>query len=358
MKNKISIFLLLAFTSICFVACDNNDDDLPKESKAVFDYIINYGSSSGTKGTITAYDTEADTISDTYYKKVNGVDMVSNPQFAYNYNGKIYLMGNAVDEVYWVDAKTFEQTENGISTDIVKPRFCIGHGDYLYVSCYGGDVWFDSSMGYIAKINLITMEVETIDLPGGPEGLEIVGNKLFVALRYGEQIAEIDLDTEEVSFTDVAGQPIFFRKDPANNLYVSVGRNYGDEGTQTGLGYFNTQTNTMDEFYPLDNILNTYDNVIDANADFSKIYVAYSDGAWPPTGNIGVFDVAGKQFESEDLVEGIESINGVQVLNDNIILFVSPSTTVNGKAIVYSVSGEKLTEQTTGISPIMLVDAE
>ena len=50
-------------------------------------------------------------------------------------------MGNNTDEVFWVDDERFVQTENGISTDIVKPRFAAGFGNYLYVSCWGGDIW-------------------------------------------------------------------------------------------------------------------------------------------------------------------------------------------------------------------------
>lgn len=358
MKNKINFFLLLGFICFAFVAC-NNKDDLPEETMAEFAYIINYGSYGGTQSAITALDSEADTVSNNYYKKVNGVDMVSNIQYAYQYSNNIYMLGNNTDEVSWVDSETFEQSENAISEDIIKPRFCIGYGDYLYVSCYGGDVWYDSSLGYIAKINLVTRDVETIELPGGPEALEVIDGKLYAALRYSEQIAVMDLATETVTYIDVAGQPIFFEKDPENNLYVTISRNWDDSETQVGIGYFNTQTNTMEEIYALDGIGNTYDNVIDANSDFTKLYVSYTTSTdnttYIPTGSIAVFDVATKQFEATNLVDGIEGINGIQVVDDNIFCYVSPNATSNGKAIVYSAGSDKLVEYTTGISPIMLV---
>lgn len=322
-------------------------------------YIVNYGSYSGDKSTITAYDKYADDVVPQYYKMVNSVDMVSNVQYAYKYEGNVYFMNNNADGVSWVDGKSFEQTSNALTDDFIKPRYCIGYGDYLYISCYGGDVWTDTSLGYIAKLNLNTKSVEKIDLPGGPEGLEIVDGKLYVALRYGKQIAAINLDTNEVTVFDVAGQPVFFEKDPQNNLYVVITRNWDDYDTQTGVGYFNTQTNTLETTYPLDGIGNTYDNVIDANSDFTKIYVSYTTSTdyttWIPTGSIGVFDVAGKQFESANLVDDIVGINGVQVLDENIISYTSPSTTSNGKAIVYSKEGQKISEHEAGISPILMV---
>lgn len=325
-------------------------------------YIINYGSYSGDKSTITSYNKYADEVQNGYYKTVNGVDMVSNVQYAYNYNGNIYLMNNNADGISWVDTKTFEQTTNAISDDFVKPRYCIGYGDFLYVSCYEGDVWYDSSLGYISKFNLNTKNVEKIELPGGPEGMAIVNGKLYVALRYGKQIAVIDLATEAVSHIDVAGQPVFFRKDPENNLYVSITRNWDDTEAQAGIGFLNTESNLLGATYPLEGIGNTYDNVIDANSDFSKIYVSHTTSTdfttWIPTGSIAVFDVASRQFESENLVDGIDGINGVQVLEDKIISYVSPSTTSSGKAIVYSADGEKLAEHAAGISPILMVQSK
>jgi len=94
-------------------------------------YIINYGSYSGDKGSISAYDKYADEIKNGFYKMVNGVDLISNVQYAYDYKDKVYMLGNNADQLFWVDSKTFEQTENAISNDIVKPRYCAGKDDYL-----------------------------------------------------------------------------------------------------------------------------------------------------------------------------------------------------------------------------------
>lgn len=322
-------------------------------------YIVNYGTYNGGKSTITAFDKYALSAQNGYYNTVNGVDMVSNVQYAYNYKGNIYFMNNNADGISWVDAKSFEQTANAISEGFIKPRYCIGYGDYLYVSCYGGDVWYDSSLGYIAKFNLNTKSVEKIDLPGGPEALEIIDGKLYVALRYGAGIATVDLATEAVTKFDVAGQPVFFEKDPQDNLYVVISRNYNDYVTQTGVGYFNTQTNTLETTYPLEGIGNTYDNVIEANSDFSKLYVSFTTSTdyttYVSTGSIGVFDVASKKFESENLVDGIVGNNGVQVVGDYIISYISPSTSSNGAVVMYSNDGQKIAEHETGISPIMMV---
>ncbi|HSH20731.1 MAG TPA: hypothetical protein VLA03_09775, partial [Draconibacterium sp.] len=130
MKNKIKIFMLLAFTANVFVSC-NDDDEIPEPTEPVVSYIINYGSYTGDKSTVTAFDKETGEVTNNFYDEVNGVPMVSNVQHACSFNGKIYFMGNSSDQVFWVDGTSFEQTDNAIVNDIVKPRYGAGKGNYL-----------------------------------------------------------------------------------------------------------------------------------------------------------------------------------------------------------------------------------
>lgn len=324
-------------------------------------YIINYGSFSGDKSTITAYDKYADEVTNGFYKEVNGVDLVSNVQYAYDFNGNIYLMGNNADGISWVDNKTFEQTNNAITTDIVKPRYCVGEGDYLYVSCWGGDIWTDQSLSYIAKVNLSTKAVEKkIALPGGPEGLAIANNKLYAALNYKDSVAVIDLGSEAVSYIETPAVTSFFQKDNSGNLYVSLVSTYSNFSTEAGIGYINTSNDELEATYKLDGVSSSYVDILEPNADFSKLYVMTSayDANWNLSGAIAVFDVASGAFESNMIVEGVTGMNGVGFMNDQIFCFVSESTTSNGKAVTYQTDGTKVKEYETGISPFMLLTVD
>ncbi len=327
-------------------------------------YIINAGSWSGDKSTITAYNKYADEVINGYYKSANGFDIVSSIQFAYHYNGNIYFMGNEVDEVFFVNDKTFEQTKNSIKENIVGPRNCQGNDNYLYVSCWGGNVWADQSLSYIAKINLTTNSVEKkIPLAGGPEGLAIANNKLYAALNYKDSVAVMDLSTEAISYIALpAGNtPSYFEKDNQDNLYLNLGRRLSDYTTQTGLGYINTTTDQLEATYPLDAVSSTsYVDVMAPNADFSKIYVMTSgyDANWNVSGGVAVFDVATKTFEASNLVENISGINGVGFYDNKVVYFVAPSVTGNGKMVAFQENGTKLKEYTTGIAPFMLLASE
>ncbi len=320
-------------------------------------YIINYGSFSGDKSTITAYNNYTNEVENGYYKTVNEVDLTSNVQYAYNYKGNIYMMGNNADQIFWVNNKTFEQTANPITTDIIKPRYFVGKDDYLYVSCWGGDIWTDESLSYIAKVNIATSLVEKkIALPGGPEGLAIANNKLYAALGYKDSIAVIDLTSEAISYIETEAVSSYFVKDNDDNLYVSFVSTWSDPSTSDGLGYINTSNDELTT-YNFSGVSSSYVNVLSANDDFSKLYLMTSayDASWNLTGAVAIFDVASKSFETSLFAEGISGLNGVEYHDGKVFTFVSESATANGKAMVYSEDGTKQEEYETGIAPFMIV---
>ncbi len=319
-------------------------------------YIVNAGNWGEGHSTISAFNKYDDELTNEYYKSINSIDMISNVQHAYKYNGNIYMMGNGADQIFWVDAKTFEQTENGITEDIVGPRFCQGKGDYLYVSCWGGNIWADESLSYIAKINLTTNSVEKkISLPGGPEGMAISNNKLYAALNYKDSVAIIDLDSEAISYIQTEAVSSYFLKDNNDNLYVSFVSTWSDPSESAGLGYINTATDELEGTYPLTGITTSYVNVFAANDDFTKLYVSKGEYYFG-TGSIAVFDVATKSFEAENLVDDVTSINGVDFYDDKVFCFISPNVTSNGKVVTYSTDGTKISEYETGIAPFMILE--
>jgi len=323
-------------------------------------YVINYGSYSGDKSSISVYEENSELLTNRHYETVNTVPMVSNVQYAYNYDGKIFMMGNNSDQVFWVDEVTFKQTKNGITDDIIKPRYCVADGNYLYVSCWGGNIWEDITLSYIAKVNLDTEKVEKkIALEGGPEGLAIVNGKLYAALNYKKSIAVMNLDTEAISYIETEAVSSYFIKDKKDNLYASQISSYSTPSTETGLAYINTATNEY-ELYKLDGISSSYVNIMSANDDYSKLYVMTSayDASWNLSGAIAIFDTATKSFDATNLAEGISGLNGLGFNDDKVFSFVSPSTSANGKLVTYNTDGTLMKEYETGISPLMLLEVK
>lgn len=361
MKNKFSFLLLTMLGFIFFTSCDNNETPDEEELKPAMSYILNYGSYSGDKSTVTAYNNETEVLSNGYYKQVNGVDMVSNVQHATHFNDKIYFMGNNADQVSWVDAETFIQSENAITDGIIKPRFGVGNGNYLYVSCWGGNIWEDTSVSYIAKVNITTNEVEEIiELPGGPEGMAISNNKLYAALNYKDSVAVINLTNDAISYIETPAVTSYFVKDNQGNLYVSLLNTYSKPSENDGIAYINTNTDEVEASYQYTGVSSSYVNILAQSDDFSKLYVMTSayDENWNLSGAVAVFDTETKAFETDLFVEGISGLNGVEFSNDKVLCFVSESVTGNGLAKRYNTDGTFETEWETGIAPFMMLDLE
>ncbi len=358
MKHKIKIFMLFALAASVFLSC-KDDEVIPEPTEPTVSYIINYGDYVGAKSTVTSFNKETDEVTTDFYENVNGVAMVSNVQHAFSFKGTIYFLGNSSDQLFWVDGKTFKQSENAITTDIVKPRYGVGFGNYLYVSCWGGDIWTDETTSYIAKFNLTTKAVEKkISIPGGPEGLAIAKNKLYAALNYKDSVAVVDLANDALSYIETPAVTSYFVKDKSENLYVSLVSTYSDFSDKTGIGYINTASNKLDATYELKGVSTAYVNILTANSDFTKIYVVKEGANWGDPGAVATFDIVTKSFEANNFVDEISGLNGISYYNDNLFCFVAESVTGNGKAKTYSSNGTFLKDYQTGIAPFLLLTVD
>lgn len=357
MNKFLKLLPFLFAAASLFSACSNDEsDDLYPSELTKGAYIVNYGGYGSGTSSITKYDYYAGETTEFYYQRQNNYsEITSAPQYAYSYKDRIYLMNNEPDNVIVTDPLFVAQ--DTITTEIVKPRACVGSGDYLYIACWGGDVWADLSLGYILKYNVNSKTVEEkIDLPGGPEKLAIANGKLYAALNYKAEVAVMDLSTEE--FTSIATTENCYDmlKDNNGNLIVAMS-SYVTSGN-TGLGFINTQT---DEFthYPLENVSSSYASVIALSKDQSKVYViaAGYDANWNLVGGVQVFDVSTKTFEAEPLVSDVTGINGVSVNPENgdVYVFVSNGNTTKGSMQIFDSNGTFEETKTVGAAPAMAI---
>lgn len=355
MKSFTKITAALLALLVVFTSCEDTENG--ETGKVGNIYVVNYGSYSGAKTTFTSFDADAKETSQDAYKAANGgVELTSNVQYAAQVGDEIYLMGNNGDQIVAIDAATLVQSSNGVSQDIVKPRYCVSEGNYLYISCWGGDIWDDESLSYIAKFNKTTKAVEKkIELPGGPEGLALANGKLFAALNYKDSIAVMDLASDAISYIETEAVSSYFVKDENENLYVSFISTWNDFSESTGLGYINTKDATLDTTYVLDGVTSDYGSVLALDDDNNRIYVvaASYNANWQMEGGVRVFDIASKKFDDDALVSGIVGVSGVAVNPESseVLVMVGPSTDAAGSIQVYNAAGDSITTQATGIGP-------
>jgi len=359
MKKNVLYLFLLVFSFFAFNSCTKEEIPDPFPTELVKGcYVINYGSFGSGGASISKFDYESSEMTNFYYKAQNGgTELLSNIQYAYSHNDSVYLIGNVADQLITVNP-LFEQSRNGLTGELENPRLCVAESDYLYISCWGANPDYAEMPGsYIAKYNLNTHIVEeTIDLPGGPEGLAIAKGKLFVALNYNMKIAVVNLSTNAISYIETPAVTSYFLKDASENLYVSMISTWTHFSTETGLGYINTATDQLSATYPLGNVSSSYGSMIQASADLSKIYVAISayDANWNLTGALAEFNVADKSFGPEPLIKDISGLSGISVnpKNNNLYVFSAESTTGAGKLAVYSASGSLINDFNVGAFPI------
>ncbi|NOU16963.1 MAG: hypothetical protein HOO91_05330 [Bacteroidales bacterium] len=349
--------LLIALGALFLASCEKNEDKDTKSNATNIAYIVNYGSYSGSKSEISIYNMEDQTITHNAYKTANSIDFNSNIQSMVIYNDIAYLMSNDGDKIDIVDAETLLETINPISTNIIKPRYFAATGNTAYVSCWGNvDDWSTIPNSYIAKINLTTKTVTKIPLPGGPEGVIIVNNKLYAGLTTTNKVAVVDLTTEAISYIQVSAVPQQFVQDANNSIWVSLTSQYSSPfpAESLGLAVINPQTNTVTNKIDFTGIGSS--GYIHQSSDKKTIYVMGSE-PWPgTTTTIYTVNTVDKTLSSTALISG-ENFYGFNVNpeNDNIYVLISPNATTNGTLKVYDKLGILLDEETTGISPQCVV---
>lgn len=346
-------FLIIALAALFLTSCKKDDDKDTMSNATNVAYIVNYGSYSGSKSEISIYNTTDQTITHNAYKAANSIDFTSNIQSMAIYNDKAYFMSNNGDKIDIVEAKTLVQSVNPISTNITKPRYFAATGNYAYVSCWGTvDDWTTIPNSYIAKIDLSSKTVTKIPLPGGPEGVIIVNNKLYVGLTTTNKVAVVDLTTEAISYITVSAVPQHFALDYSNKIWVSLTSQYSSPfpASSLGLAVINPQTNIVESKIDFEGIGS--DGYINISSDKKTLYIMGSE-PWPGTkSTIYTINTVSKTLSSSALISG-EKFYGFNVnpKDDNIYVLISPSVTVNGTLKVYDKTGTLIDEETTGIGP-------
>lgn len=346
-KNLLFFAILIAFG---FSSC--GDDETPKQNSKQIAYVLNYGSYGGGNTTIDLFDLDSNTITKAVYTSANGVGIGSNVQSISIFDDIAYLMSNGGDKLDIVDAKDLKATSNPISEDIVKPRYAVEDEKYVYISCWGGDDFGVFANSYIAKVDKETKSVSKINIPGGPEGMIIVGNKLYSALSVKNQVAVTNLDTKETTFIRVPALPQHIIKDANDKLCVSLINDYSSSYPvdSIGIAVINPNSNELEKVVNFTKM--SYPGYIKSSTNGKTLYTISND-SWPGKGSyIYTFDLGAYTVSDNALIEG-EGFTGVDInpKNDDLFISVSPDATSNGSIKIYDKAGSLKDEFEVGVYP-------
>lgn len=163
-------------------------------------YVLNEGNMGSNKCSLDFLDFRCGVYTTNVYQgRTEGLGDVGND--IQIYKGRVYAVINCSNLLEVMDAETASHIGQ---VEIPNCRYICFKDNYAYVSSYAGPVSLDAShaqIGYVAKIDLRSLEVvDTCHVGYQPNGLAIVGDRLFVANsggymvpKYDNRLSEIDL---------------------------------------------------------------------------------------------------------------------------------------------------------------------
>ncbi|SDC13211.1 DUF5074 domain-containing protein [Williamwhitmania taraxaci] len=342
-RNIFSIALVGA--SLLFSACEKDESSGPK---LPFDLtqgmiITNEGNFGSANASISIYHAAGDSItSDVFFKANNRVlgDALQSMTFTTN-NAYFVLNGSSkIEVVEKSSCKEVATIEN-----LGGPRYMVTYGTKGYVS-----TWDNNEVVVIdLNSNAVTKK---ISVGSGPEGLVVVGSKLFVANSGGwgsaKTVSVIDLKTDAVVETiNVADSPRGFVVDKNNDVWVLC------VGAVDWLNSANTTTSALCKINPTTynvttiNISTTYHPTqLRTNNAGDQLYYGAGYGVQ------GIFKMSingtiptAPFIDVEVYGFAIDPASGV------VYGMQAPSFTAAGKMLRYDLAGKLVKEYTVGIGP-------
>lgn len=189
-------------------------------------YIVNEGNFGSSNASIDLFNNDSNKLFTDVFTAVNGRPLGDVAQSMTIINNKGYIILNSSGKIEVINANNAVSiaTINGFTS----PRFMVKKDTTL---AYVSD-WFSNT---VKEINLQTNTItKSINVGEGPEGLCIVGNKLYVAncgaYALDSTISVIDLSTKtEIKKIKVGDAPLAIQQDVNGNLWVLCRGSYGDD---------------------------------------------------------------------------------------------------------------------------------
>jgi len=277
------------------------------------------------------------------------------------YGGRLYAVINSSNKIEVMDKLT---TKRLGQINIPNCRYIRFHGAYAYVTSYAGPIEKNNpdykQIGYVAKVDTATLQVVATCLVGfQPDGLEIVGEKIYVANsggylapNYENTVSVIDINTfTEIKRIEVEINLHRLRADHHGNLWVT---SFGDYG------------NVPSRLYWIDTQTDTYGGVLDIPVsefclDGDSLYIISSqlnNYEYDNSISFGIVDVAKKQIVTRNFItdgteKDITKPYGIMVnpVNRDIYVTDAGNYVYPGALICFDCTGKKKWQEQTGDIP-------
>ncbi|WP_188048721.1 YncE family protein [Flavobacterium sp. GP15] len=246
MKTTKKNLILLIVVISSFTSCQGDDPiikeeivELPSQTPTAVEgfYLLNEGNMSSNKASLDYYDYKTGVYKRNIYSQANpeatlGLGDVGNDIAVYG--NKIYAVINNSNKVEVMDAKTAKRLK---VIDLKNGRYVTFGNGKVYVSSYDGEIGLDNNTpnGFVAEIDTTSLNIgRTVKVGRQPEGLAVLGQKLYVAnsggynpTDYERTVSVIDLKKfTKTKDIDVAINLNRLKVDSDGDIYVSSRGDY------------------------------------------------------------------------------------------------------------------------------------
>jgi hypothetical protein len=237
-RGFLNNFLLVGLLCLCLVSCRHDEEitepvvipGTPDESSELIGfYLLNEGNMGSNKSTLDYMDLTAGEYHRNIYAATNPTvpkelgDVGNDLQI---YGGKLYAVISCSNKIEVMDKHTAKRIGQ---INIPNCRYIRFHGAYAYITSYAGPVEINpdyKQTGYVAKVDTATLQVVATCLVGfQPDGLEIVGEKIYVANSGGYMVQNYE---NTVSVIDIHSFIEIKRIEVAVNLHRLQADRYGN----------------------------------------------------------------------------------------------------------------------------------
>ena len=285
----------LGWVFLFLLSCRGPEIILPSEEEQRGDtmhtevqgfYLLNEGNMGSNKATLDYYDYTTATYKRNIFAEANpditqGLGDVGNDLRIYG--NRLYAVINCSNLIEVMDATTAKHIGQ---LNIPNCRYLAFADGYGYCTSYAGPVQIgNTQIGYVAKFDTATLRiVDTCHVGFQPDGLEVVGNRLYVANSGGYLAPDYDSTLSVIdlaSFKQVATIPVApnlhrVQADHLGQLWVSSRGDYFDTPSRLFCLSLSSTTNSLDTLnIPVSNFCILGDSLYYISTEYS--YETYED---------------------------------------------------------------------------------
>lgn len=352
-KNLLSAIALgaIVFLSACSKDPETATPVIPNEDLFKTGvYIVNEGGFGMSNASIDLYSKDSNKVFSNVFEAVNGRPLGDVAQSMNIINGKGYIILNGSGKIEVIKAK------NALSLNTISgfssPRFMVNKDTLRgFVSD-----WVSNT---VSEINLSTNEiVRSIPVGTGPEGMCIVGNKLFVANcgAYGldSTISIIDLTTNlETKKLYVGDAPVSIYADANGKIWVLCRGSYGidfnttDDDTEAKFVRVNPTNETIEASIQI-GLKGDHPDKMKMNATKNAIYYLSSYNLLP---GVFKFNISDASAPTTAFIDGYFYGIGYDRVTDEVYLADAIDFKQRGNMYRYNSTGTLVGTYQVGIIP-------